>query len=203
MVTEIYHPAYEVNYFHNFKHYIRNILSTRILLLCNSEIIKILVIYNQITLLPTLSYELSPVFPIFILSNKIYSNNLSQNTEIRGEKVSLPLLMRGGAKEFGWIYPRSRGYPETGRVSRARPALSARLPYLCTLFLPRHGSSCEPEAAESSWRDITMSPLHSFRRRSPAFFCVFSPFSSGSTRTKYRGVARVCPADGSQVTCCY
>lgn len=70
-------------------------------------------------------------------------------------------------------------------------------------FYRGHGSSCEPEAAESSWRDITMSPLHSFRRRSPAFFCVFSPFSSGSTRTKYRGVARVCPADGSQVTCCY
>ena len=110
------------------------------------------------------------------------------------------------SEEFIQIWWTSSDWPcQQGEAA----ILSACLAYLCTLFLPRHGSSCEPEAAgrQNLRGEISRCPLCTrfagALLRSPAFFCVFSPFSSGSTRAKYRGVARVCPADGSEVTCCY
>lgn len=123
------------------------------------------------------------------------------------------------SREFIEIW---RTRSEADRVSRARLALfklalsmharthvrmHARIVFIGTHGVPElqlRARSCRIFAA----RDIAMSPLHSFRRRSlasPAFFCVFSPvlYQWFDPSTKYRGVARVCPADGSEVTCCY
>lgn len=108
-------------------------------------------------------YNLSVIDPlIFILS---LEQNLSQqfskcrNLKRKKEKTrsfSSSNNARRGGKNSRSNLSRSRGYPETGRVSRPFQ-LVCHIYVHC--FYRGHGSSCEPEAAESSWRDITRCPL--------------------------------------------
>ena len=135
-------------------------------------------------------------------------------------KLEYQLITRERSMKFEGIYP---NLAQRLTVSAGRGSPFSSLPmhaYVHTCMHTRAyrfywNTRCAGAAAASQklqnlrgsrYRDVPFA-LVSPRARLPRqpFFCVFSPvlYQWFDPSTKYRGVARVCPADGSEVTCCY